>query len=501
MPREVSEVSMKNVHRKDKWILGNEEDAASPWALGPWWPAFLDDIKRRVGKPFPYFVVFEGWHMRWFTPESYAKRFAKSMLQRAVQDPRWLTSMYRRVVAASDRLYCFSERVRIFSWRTLDNKQLAATFVEHERLARDILGWGLPLAFLDVPQPCLTTYATELLERRARQRRLGRACVEYFSQLTTVAEANVQRREAVALRRIAERWPRLSAAQRRRVVAEHVEDFTAAYFGYTGPALKPATVTRELRRLSRNVPAVRAELREWQRVARRTEDRRRAAERELKLTAQERRFFAGIRDVLRSKVYRRDIMAYSTFVMQPALREFARRCRVSPALVQHLIPSEVGRLLAGEQRLARELPRRRRFFLIDGTAGSVRTLAGQPAQRFLARHYRPPAVGKVTELAGQTACPGKAMGIVRIVNVPADMKKMKMGDILVSIATTPDIVSAMRKATAIVTNEGGITSHAAIVSRELGKPCVIGTKIATHVFKDGDKVEVDANKGVVRKIK
>lgn len=77
---------------------------------------------------------------------------------------------------------------------------------------------------------------------------------------------------------------------------------------------------------------------------------------------------------------------------------------------------------------------------------------------------------------------------------------MKLGDILVSIATDPDIVPAMKKAAAIVTEQGGVTSHAAIVSRELNIPCVIGTKIATRVLKDGDRVEVDANKGIVKKI-
>ncbi len=78
---------------------------------------------------------------------------------------------------------------------------------------------------------------------------------------------------------------------------------------------------------------------------------------------------------------------------------------------------------------------------------------------------------------------------------------MQKGDILVSIATDPDIVPAMKKAAAIVTEQGGVTSHAAIVSRELGTPCVIGTKIATKVFKDGDLVEVDAVKGIVKLIK
>jgi pyruvate,water dikinase len=64
--------------------------------------------------------------------------------------------------------------------------------------------------------------------------------------------------------------------------------------------------------------------------------------------------------------------------------------------------------------------------------------------------------------------------------------------------TVPDLVSAMKRAAAIVTDEGGVTCHAAIISRELKKPCIIGTKVATKVFKDGDLVEVDANKGIVR---
>jgi pyruvate,water dikinase len=66
--------------------------------------------------------------------------------------------------------------------------------------------------------------------------------------------------------------------------------------------------------------------------------------------------------------------------------------------------------------------------------------------------------------------------------------------------TTPDYFSALSKAAGIVTDEGGITCHAAIVSRELNVPCIIGTKTATQMLKDGDIVEVDANKGIVSKI-
>ena len=81
-----------------------------------------------------------------------------------------------------------------------------------------------------------------------------------------------------------------------------------------------------------------------------------------------------------------------------------------------------------------------------------------------------------------------------------DIAKIKKGEILVAPKITPKYVPAMEKAIAIITDEGGLLSHAAIVSREMGIPCVVGTKIATQVLKDGDRVEVDANKGIVRKL-
>ena len=106
----------------------------------------------------------------------------------------------------------------------------------------------------------------------------------------------------------------------------------------------------------------------------------------------------------------------------------------------------------------------------------------------------------ITEFRGMPASLGKAQGRVKIINGTKEMGKMQEGDVIVSSMTKPEFVVAIKKAVAIVTDEGGVTCHAAIVSRELGIPCIIGTKIATNVLKDGDLIEVDANNGVVRRL-
>ena len=105
------------------------------------------------------------------------------------------------------------------------------------------------------------------------------------------------------------------------------------------------------------------------------------------------------------------------------------------------------------------------------------------------------------EIKGVSASRGKASGTVKVVRGVSDLTKIKKGDILVAVTTHPDYVVAMHKAAAIVTDEGGMTSHAAIVSRELGIPCIVGTRNATKALKDGDIIEIDASKGIVRKIK
>ena len=109
----------------------------------------------------------------------------------------------------------------------------------------------------------------------------------------------------------------------------------------------------------------------------------------------------------------------------------------------------------------------------------------------------PVAMGN-TVLKGKCAQAGHAKGRVCIVRSRQDLLKFQKGDILVSPTTTPDFMSAILICAAIIADEGGIVSHAAITSREPKKPCIIGTKIATQVLHDGDLVEVDADNGIVR---
>jgi pyruvate,water dikinase len=106
-------------------------------------------------------------------------------------------------------------------------------------------------------------------------------------------------------------------------------------------------------------------------------------------------------------------------------------------------------------------------------------------------------VADVPILVGSPASPGSAAGPVKIIRSPKEIDKVKPGDVLVAPMTSPDLVPAMKRSAAIVTDEGGQTSHAAIVSRELGIPCVVGTREATKQLHDGEIISVNGSTGEV----
>ena len=108
-----------------------------------------------------------------------------------------------------------------------------------------------------------------------------------------------------------------------------------------------------------------------------------------------------------------------------------------------------------------------------------------------------PAAEQAILVKGLSASPGIAVGPVRIIMDLNELYKVKQGDVLVTKMTTPDFVPAMKRACAILTDEGGSTAHAAIVSRELGIPCIVGSRTATSVLKDGQVITIDAIRGVV----
>ncbi|MFH1175027.1 MAG: PEP-utilizing enzyme [archaeon] len=216
----------------------------------------------------------------------------------------------------------------------------------------------------------------------------------------------------------------------------------------------------------------------------------------IRFSKEELALITATRQFAEVKEYRKNIITLLFYCCFIILKELASKKKRSLPDMNFLTPNEIA-----EQKYT-EAKERMTYSVILVKDGKSTILTGDTARK-KAEELQLDAeekIANVDELKGTPAQIGNAKGTVRIVNSFADVKKVQEGDILVSIATFPDLVPAMKRAGAIVTDEGGMTCHAAIISRELKKPCIIGTKIATKVLHDGDIVEVDANNGLVRRV-
>lgn len=182
----------------------------------------------------------------------------------------------------------------------------------------------------------------------------------------------------------------------------------------------------------------------------------------------------------------------------PFFNEISLRLRIKNEDIAFLSKQEIIEGLTTKNSMKEIVKERKeKGFVIKQIGESIKVLTGITEED---NHEK--AILEASQLVGMAACRGKVSGRARIIfNPKQDGKEFKQGDVLITSMTEPSFVPLMKKASAIVTDEGGVLCHVAIVARELSKPCVIGTKVATRVIRDNDLVEVDANEGIVKILK
>jgi len=194
--------------------------------------------------------------------------------------------------------------------------------------------------------------------------------------------------------------------------------------------------------------------------------------------------------------------SYALYTARPIYEDVARHLNLTFKELKSLVASEVIAFLRKERPLdeAKQLVAERKDLVIDMYDGDEQTiLVGKEAEELVAKIKADMHADEALpeSLTGMGASPGVAAGLARVITSVEHVHTVQEGDVLVVPSTSIDFIVAMKKSVAIVTEVGGLTSHAAIVSRELGIPCVVNTRVATKVLKSGQRVRVDGSKGTV----
>lgn len=203
------------------------------------------------------------------------------------------------------------------------------------------------------------------------------------------------------------------------------------------------------------------------------------------------------------RTYRKNAICQAHYYHLPLLYEVARRLDLTEDQIKLLCYEEIIGGLSNRKsvnNLKKLAGERQSGWAILMWKGKIKIITGVKNIIEIMERYQIVAPGPQIQrmVKGSPACRGRATGRVKVVRKLSELDKVEKGDVLVARMTTPDYMLAIHKASAIVTDEGGVTCHAAIVSREFNLPCIVGTRNATQVLSDNDLVEVDANEGVVR---
>jgi len=223
-------------------------------------------------------------------------------------------------------------------------------------------------------------------------------------------------------------------------------------------------------------------------------------EKELKIDKLHRQYFSAMRQAGYLLDYKKEIFTQIHFLAAKILAETGRRLGVKRELAQYYLPKEIKKALTKNQILDNAiLEARGRHSYVRWFEDDIEAVLDSPDD--MMAKFLLPEDQSTGKFDGIIASAGFYTGKVKVLHSANEINKVEQGDILVTSMTSPDYVPAMRRAGAIITDEGGVMCHAAIVSRELGIPCVVGTKNATKILKDGDTVEVNANHNSVRILK
>ena len=492
----------------------------------PWNTYLANEFLKRigVGKRFTCLLnVFKDNLCQLIVPKQEFYAVGLNILDKVKAGPDWGRKYIAELKQAENLLYVASYKLDKLNLKKFSDRELLKVYEDYYQIYGNLHIYHWVQTALDFDDNIFSKYLMGYLKDKVRGTKYSLGDV--FSVLTTPTEEATPTKEyrelllilkdiinrpalkeyfiSTETRMIVRGLPVKDKKISRRIT-RHTADFGWLGYGTAGPGWDEAYFIDLLSSLARQGSEPDKLLVDLDNNRRQIERRQEQLARELKIDANQVQIFQFARDLIFSKGSRKDSMFHSYSVIENLFKEIGRRRYLSLRQVRYLYPHEFKEILLGRKITAAILNERYKFSLNFSTGRFEEdlNLSGEKAAEFLASlNIIQEDISNVKILYGDCASPGRVRGEVKIINIPKDMVKMNKGDILVSFATTPDLVSAIKKAAAIITDAGGITCHAAIISRELGVPCIVGTKIATKILHDHDIIDVNATHGKVDIIK
>lgn len=453
-----------------------------------------DIFKRVLGIDFAYSNMKKDADYNEFTDQGEEAQSIEIVKEKTAKDFSFLQELAEKSYEKSRKMLSVAKKVSTSNFREFSNPELKLFFDE---IALEFLEYQ-PVIFLVFP---VEKYLEELLRaeisRIAEEKGRGEKKKEYFSIFSMPKKELVVVMEEKSLLEIV--IAKKEGKEIKQMLRNHLKEF--AWIPTDDPTGKPWTeydLEKRIETLLEMNPE--EKLKKMVKGEKQREQTFRKYVEELELDNKTLGLVNITREFVFLRNYRIESWIQANFLVRDFLEFVASKADLKLGELFALSSEEISAFLGkGEIVSRKEIEKRLKAYAYTKLDEKFEAFFGEEAQKL--GHFHPKEKEATSkEIRGSTANKGKAIGTVKVIRELSEISKVEKGDILVASMTVPQYIPAMEKAAALVTDEGGITCHAAIVSRELGVPCIVGTGNATKLLKDGDRVEVDANQGTVRKL-
>ncbi|MFH1771080.1 MAG: PEP-utilizing enzyme [archaeon] len=424
--------------------------------------------------------------LSWFVDEDDWTKLEYKTLEIVLKNPGIAKDLRKKFFRRTKIFEKFTRNLEKTNLTKLSKKELLKLYKDYSYEYRKLIILGEPLALY------VKDKLTEHLEKELKEK--SRNVTRDVNFLVSNDYINFTKREEIDILKLA-----LKANKNNinKLIKEHTKKYFWIPFDYGVTTWDEKHFMKEYNKIK----DAKKELDNIKTYYKNLRKNQRALEKKLKLTRYQRSLFEAQREFAIIMDYKKEVFTKGHYKVEPLSREIAKRLGLTFNQMRCLENNELFLCLEGKMKPDKKvLDERMKFSIVKLTLGGEYVyFIGKKARDFYEKNLVP-KVKDSKVIKGRSASKGKYRGKARVILNAKNIGKIKEGEVLVTYMTSPDYTIGMKKAGAFVTDEGGMTCHAAIVARELGKPCVIGTKHGTRIIKDGDMVEVDADKGVVRRL-
>ncbi|OGH64575.1 MAG: hypothetical protein A2821_03350 [Candidatus Magasanikbacteria bacterium RIFCSPHIGHO2_01_FULL_41_23] len=507
---------LKQFYQTDPWLLGEDIPNADLFFSNVWLKTFVTTSGLNTGRGYERILCrYEGYHLWFYFGEHDGYEVGEHIAKKIIEEPGYAQTVNQNIIRVADELRAFSETIPQQNLSSLSNSEIWNIYPTHQKIHSEYYTWcWIPVAADMFHNNITKRFKNYLRTKAVSESDINTTLVkltqptekslifieqEELLKIAIELSENNETRTMIETSTETEIFNQLPIEFQNKLEAHRAKYYYTKHIWVSGEYTIADYVNQIKEIFATGIEPSDILKKQYQELERSKQEKEKTILL-LDIRGQWKDVCKAFGDFMITKIYRRYAQLLAVHHMSAILKEIARRMFLTEKQVRFALPVEMKQILLEDKNMSDELQRRTKRCVWYADANIDTVWTGAEADQIFSELEKSEVVEGISELRGEVGCVGYAKGKVKIIIRAEDMAKMNQGDILVSIATDPDIVPAMKKAGAIVTEQGGITSHAAIVSRELGIPCLIGTKIATRIFKDGDMVEVDATKGIVRLI-